>query len=44
MKQGLKHILVLLTAWAVIMIVECLFVFGLTLSDQSVIFEFRDVV
>lgn len=43
MREGLKHILILLIIWAIILIVECLIIFGLSLSDQSVTFEFRDV-
>lgn len=43
MREGLKHILILLIIWVIILIVECLIIFGLTLSDQSVTFEFHDV-
>lgn len=43
MREGLKHILILLIVWAIILIVGCLIIFGLTLSDQNVTFEFSDI-
>lgn len=43
MRESLKHILILLIVWAIILLVECLTLFGITLSDQNITFEIRDV-